>query len=126
MTSRPLGLFDQEIRQRKLEALGDALVELNRIVPWGMFREALETMRPARDPRKGQMIDASIMQKPRTRRPAVAKDGVPLTRQQAARRDDEAHWTQKHERLWFDDKNHLNADVERLPPRRRGDAGGDP
>ncbi len=26
MTSRPLGLFDQEIRQRKLQALGDPLV----------------------------------------------------------------------------------------------------
>ncbi len=44
MTARPLGLFDQEIRQRKLEALGDALVELNRIVPWEMFRETLGTM----------------------------------------------------------------------------------
>ncbi|EQD37588.1 transposase IS4 family protein, partial [mine drainage metagenome] len=54
MTSRPLGLFDQEIRQRKLQALGDPLVELDRIVPWGMFRETLETMRAAgRDPRKG-------------------------------------------------------------------------
>ena len=53
MTARPLGLFDQEIRQRKLEALGDALVELDRIVPWGMFRETLEAMRPKRDPRKG-------------------------------------------------------------------------
>ena len=31
MTSRPLGLFDQEIRQRKLQALGDPLVELDRI-----------------------------------------------------------------------------------------------
>ena len=200
MTSRPLGLFDQEIRQRKLEAMGDALVELNRIVPWGMFRETLETMRPARDPRKGgrpphdalrmfkvlvlrelftlsdeqvefqiadrlsfqrflgidltqdapdytaiwrfrerlgpermqalfaelngyidlagfearkgQMIDASIVQKPKTRQPAVAQDGAPLTRQQAAHRDGEANWTQKHERSWFGYKNHVNADVE--------------
>ena len=54
MTSRPLGLFDQEIRQRKLQALGDPLVELDRIVPWGMFRETLESMRAAgRAPRKG-------------------------------------------------------------------------
>ena len=53
MSARPLGLFDQEIRQRKLEALGDALVELNRIVPWEMFRETLEAMHPQRDPRKG-------------------------------------------------------------------------
>ena len=44
MTSRALGLFDQEIRQRKLQALGDSLVELDSIVPWGMFRETLETM----------------------------------------------------------------------------------
>ena len=54
MTARPLGLFDQEIRQRKLRALRNPLVELDRIVPWGMFRETLETMRTAgRDPRKG-------------------------------------------------------------------------
>ena len=180
MSARPLGLFDQEIRQRKLEALGDALVELNRIVPWEMFRETLEAMHPQRDPRKGgrpphdavrmfkvlvlrelftlsdkqvefqiadrlsfqrflgidltqdapdytaiwrfrerlgpermqalfaelngyidlagfearkgQMIDASIVQKPKTRQPAVAQDGAPLTRQQAAHRDGEANW----------------------------------
>ncbi len=53
MTSRPLGLFDLEMRQRELEALGDALVELTRMVPWEMFRETLETMRPQRDPRRG-------------------------------------------------------------------------
>ena len=53
MSLRPLGLFDQEIRQRKLEALGDPLVILDRIVPWAMFRQTLETMRPVRDPRKG-------------------------------------------------------------------------
>ena len=47
MTARPLGLFDQEIRQRKLQALGDPLVELDRIVPWRMFRETLQTMRGA-------------------------------------------------------------------------------
>ncbi len=54
MAARPLGLFDQEIRQRKLQALGDPLVELDRIVPWRMFRETLQTMRAAgRDPCKG-------------------------------------------------------------------------
>ncbi len=54
MTSRPLGLFDQEIRQRNLQALGDPLVELDRIVPWEMFRETLEPTRSEdRDPRKG-------------------------------------------------------------------------
>ena len=42
MIARPLGLFDQEIRQRKLQALGDPLVELDRIVPWRMFRETLQ------------------------------------------------------------------------------------
>ena len=201
MTAHPLGLFDQEIRQRKLEALGDALVELDRIVPWRMFRETLQTMRAAgRDPckggrpphdavrmfkvrvlrelyalsdervefqiadrlsfqrflgidltqdapdytaiwrfrerlgparmqalfaelnayidlagfeaRKGQMIDASIVQKPKARQPAAPKDGAPaLSRQQAAHRDGEANWTQKHERAWFGYKNHVNADV---------------
>ena len=198
MSLRPLGLFDQEIRQRKLEALGDPLVILDRIVPWAMFRQTLETMRPVRDPRKGgrpphdvlrmfkvlvlrelctlsdeqveyqiadrlsfqrflgmdltqeapdytavwrfrerlgpermqalfaelngyielagfearkgQMIDASIVQKPKTRKPAQ-DDGAVLTRQQAAHRDGEANWTQKHERSWFGYKNHVNADV---------------
>ena len=45
MTSRPVGLFDQEIRQRKLQAPGDPLEELDRIVPWGMFRQTLEAIR---------------------------------------------------------------------------------
>ncbi|EQD33765.1 transposase IS4 family protein [mine drainage metagenome] len=54
MTSRPLGLFDQETRQRKLQALGDPLVALNTIVPWAIFRTTLESMRnEGRDPRKG-------------------------------------------------------------------------
>ena len=54
MTSRPLGLFDQETRQRKLQALGDPLVTLNTIVPWAIFRTTLESMRSeGRDPRKG-------------------------------------------------------------------------
>ena len=210
MTARPLGLFDQEIRQRKLQALGDPLVELDRIVPWGMFHETLETMRTAgRDPRKGgrpphdqrksprddavrmfkvlvlrelyalsdeqveyqtadrlsfqrflgidltqdaldytalwrfrerlgpermkalfedlgayidlagfearkgQMLDASLVQKPKTRKPVEPGDGEPaLTRQQAAHRDTDANWTQKHDRSWFGYKNHINADVE--------------
>ncbi len=62
--------------------------------------------------RKGQMIDASIVQKPKTRKPATPNDDAPgLTRQQAAHRDGEANWTQKHERSWFGYKNHINADV---------------
>ena len=201
MTARPLGLFDQETRQRKLQALGDPLVALNTIVPWGMFRETLQTMRTAgRDPRKGgrpphdavrmfkvlvlrelyalsdeqveyqiadrlsfqrflgidltldapdytaiwrfrerlgpermkalfeelgafidvagfearkgQMLDASLVQKPKTRKPAEPKDGEPaLTRQQAAHRDGEARWTEKNGRAYFGYKNHVNADV---------------
>lgn len=55
--------------------------------------------------RKGQMLDASLVQKPKTRKPA-------LTRQQAAHRDVEANWTQKHDRSYFGYKNHINADVE--------------
>ena len=54
MTSRPLGLFDQEIRQRKLQALGDPLMALHTIVPWSIFRKTLESVRnEGRDPRKG-------------------------------------------------------------------------
>ena len=81
MASRPLELFDQEIRQRKLEGLGDALMELDRIVPWGVFRETLEAIASAPggwrvkvlfaelnafidlagfQARMGQMIDARI------------------------------------------------------------------
>lgn len=45
MKPRPLGLFDQEIRQRKLPALGDLVVALERIVPLDMFRETLQMMR---------------------------------------------------------------------------------
>ena len=63
--------------------------------------------------RKGQMLDASLVQKPKTRKPTEPRDGEPaLTRQQAAHRDDEANWTQKHDRSYFGYKNHLNADVE--------------
>ncbi len=209
MTSRPLGLFDQKIRQRKLQALGDPLVALNTIVPWSIFRTTLESIRnevsdprkggrpprdqrksprddavrmfkvlvlrklyalsdeqveyqiadrlsfqrflgidltqdapdytaiwrfrerlgPARvkalfeelgafidvagfEARKGQMLDASLVQKPKTRKPVEPKDGEPeLTRQQAAHRDGEANWTQKHDRSWFGYKNHINAYV---------------
>lgn len=53
MSHRPLGLFDQDTRHRKLESLGDPLVVMNRIVPWEMFRERLTTVREARDPRRG-------------------------------------------------------------------------
>ena len=202
MTSRSLGLFDQEIRQRKLQALGDPLVALNTIVPWAIFRTTQESMRSeGRDPRKGgrpphdavrmfkvlvlrelyalsdeqveyqiadrlsfqrflgidltqdapdytaiwrfrerlgpermkalfeelgafidvagfearkgQMLDASLVQKPKTRQPAEPKDGEPeLTRQQAAHRDGEARWTEKNGRAYFGYKNHINADVE--------------
>ena len=54
MAARPLGFFDQEIRQRKLQALGDPLVALNTIVPWTIFSTTLESMRSEGcDPRKG-------------------------------------------------------------------------
>ena len=35
-----------------------------------------------------------------------------MSRVQAAHRDGEANWTQKHDRSWFGYKNHINADVE--------------
>ena len=42
--------------------------------------------------RKGQMLDASLVQKPKTRKPAEPRDGEPeLTRQQAVHRDGEAN-----------------------------------
>ena len=53
MSHRTLGLFDQDTRYRKLELLGDPLVTLNTIVPWSIFREALEATRGTRDPKKG-------------------------------------------------------------------------
>lgn len=202
MLHRTLGLFDQDTRHRKLEALGDPLVVLNKIVPWEMFREPLEATRnEGRDPKrggrpaydavlmfkilvlremyalsdeqvefqiadrmsfqrflgigiehsvpdytavwrfrerlkgeaiaelfrtlghyidlagfeakKGQMLDASLVSKPRTRKPAQPKDGEPeLTVQQAAHRDADANWTKKHGRSYFGYKNHVNADVE--------------
>ena len=63
--------------------------------------------------RKGQMLDASLVQKPKTRKPAEPRDGEPeLARQQAAHRDGETNWTQKHDRSYFGYKNHINADVE--------------
>ena len=63
--------------------------------------------------RKGQMLDASRVQKPKTRKPVEPRDGEPaLPRQQAVHRDGEANWTQKNSRSYFGYKNHLNADVE--------------
>lgn len=202
MQQRALGLFDQETRQRKLEALGDPLVMLEKIVPWSIFREPLEAARgTARDPRKGgrppydsvlmfkilvlrelyalsdeqvefqiadrvsfqrflgigiehavpdytavwrfrerlaggviealfarlggyidtagfeakkgQMLDASFVAKPKTRKPAVPKDGEPaLTPMQAAHRDRDADWTKKNGHSYFGYKNHVNADVK--------------
>ena len=62
--------------------------------------------------RKGQMLDASLVQKPKTRKPVEPKDGEPaLTRQQVAHRDGEARWTEKNGRAYFGYKNHINADV---------------
>ncbi len=56
--TRPLGLFDQDIRPPKLASLGDPRVMLNRIVPWDMFRERLETS-------VGKMPDAKRGGRPR-------------------------------------------------------------
>ena len=199
--TRPLGLLDQDTRQRKLASLGDPLVVLNRIVPWNMFRERLESAvgkkpdakrggRPRYDvvlmfkilvlrelyalsdeqvefqvadrlsfqhflgigiehavpdytavwrfrerlkgetmtdlfeilgayidvagfeAKKGQILDASLVAKPRTRKPAQVKEGEPaLTPQQAAHRDPDANWTKKHGRSYFGYKNHVNADA---------------
>lgn len=200
--NRPLGLFDQDTRYRKLEKLGDPLVVLNQIVPWSIFREPLEAARgvtkdskkggrPAYDAvlmfkilvlremyalsdeqvefqvadrlsfqrflgigiehavpdytavwrfreklkggvmedlfahlgayidlagfeaRKGQILDASLVEKPRTRKPAQPKEGEPEpTPMQAAHRDADADWTKKHGRSYFGYKNHVNADGE--------------
>ena len=201
MPHRSLGLFDQETRHRKLEALGDPLVMLKQIVPWSIFREPLEAARgEGRDPRKGgrpfhdavlmfkilvlrelyalsdeqvefqiadrlsfqrfldigiehtvpdytavwrfrerlkgeviedlfahlgayidnagfearkgQMLDASLVEKPKTRKRAVPKEGEPtLTPMQVAHRDPDANWTKKHGRSYFGYKNHVNADA---------------
>ena len=64
------------------------------------------------DARKGQLLDASPVQKPRTRKPVEPKAGGPaLSSRQAAHRDGEANWMQKHDRAYFGYKNHVNADV---------------
>lgn len=63
--------------------------------------------------RKGQMLDASFVKKPRTRKPAQPKEGeAELTPMQVAHRDADADWTKKHGRSYFGYKNHVNADVE--------------
>jgi len=62
--------------------------------------------------RKGQMLDASLVEKPKQRKPPTPKDGEPaLTPMQAAHRDGDANWTKKHQRSYFGYKNHINADV---------------
>jgi IS5 family transposase len=200
MTHRPLGLFDQDTRYRKLESLGDPLVILGKIVPWSIFREPLESARgqprdekkggrPFHDAvlmfkilvlrelyslsdeqvefqiadrlsfqrflgigiesavpdystvwrfretlkdgvletlferlgvyidlagfeaKKGQMLDASLVEKVKTRQPPGGKEGETLTVMQASHRDADATWTKKHGRRYFGYKNHLNADA---------------
>ena len=62
--------------------------------------------------KQGQMLDASLVAKPKTRQPPRPKDGEPaLTVQQTAHRDADANWTKKHGRSHFGYKNHVNADV---------------
>lgn len=59
------------------------------------------------------MLDASLVEKPKTRKPPKPMDGEPaLTPMQAAHRDPDADWTKKHGRSYFGYKNHINADVE--------------
>ena len=75
MTTRPLGLFDQDTRYRKLETLGDPRVLLAKILPWSIFREPLETARGvSRDTRKGGRppYDAVLMFKIRVLRELYA------------------------------------------------------
>ena len=82
MTSRPLGLFDQEVRQRKLQELCDPLVALHTIVPWSIFRKTLESMRnEGRDPRKsGRLAPLGVPVR-------VATTDVPVLRLARAARD---------------------------------------
>ena len=60
MLHRSLGLFDQDTRHRKLEALGDPLVVLNKIVPWEMFREPLEAFAKRYDAQEPSQIDLAV------------------------------------------------------------------
>lgn len=61
--------------------------------------------------KKGQIVDASLVEKPKTRKPATPKEGESLSVQQAAHRDADADWTKKHGRSYFGYKNHINVDV---------------
>src|SRR5690606_6860999 len=48
--------------------------------------------------RKGQMLDASLVEKAKTRKPPGGKTGETPSRKQAAHRDGDATWTKKHGR----------------------------
>lgn len=62
--------------------------------------------------RKGQILDASLVEKAKRRKPPGGKEGEPvLTAQQASHRDADADWTKKHGGSTFGYKNHVNADV---------------
>ena len=62
--------------------------------------------------KNGQMLDASLVAKPRTQRPPQAPEGGPaLSPQQATCRGGDAAWTKKRGRSYFGYKNHVNADV---------------
>ena len=99
MTARPLGLFDQEIRQRKLQALGDPLVAAEH------HRALGHVPRDAADDAHGGPGSAQGRPPPHD---AVRMFKVLVLRELYARSDD---WTQKHDRSWFGYKNHINADV---------------
>lgn len=57
----------------------------------------------------GQIVDASIVQRGRSRRDP--KESTVPTRQEAAHRDDDATWTKKHDRSYYGYKAHVNADA---------------
>ena len=62
--------------------------------------------------KKGPMLGASLVARPRRRKPAQPEESeAALTVQQSAQRDADADWTRKHGRGYFGYKNHVGADV---------------
>lgn len=57
------GFFDLADRHALLERLGDPLPKIKAVVNWEGFREVLERIRPAKDPRLGGRppLDAVLM-----------------------------------------------------------------
>jgi len=90
--------FRERLKGEPIQALFD---RLNALIEAAGFKAS-----------QGQMLDASLVQTPKRRKPVQPEEGdPPLTPMQAAHREGDADWTKKHGRSYFGYKNHINADV---------------